>query len=124
MFSRQPLLILPTKALYPKPRDRARIPMPAGRFCVQFPTSALVGTVTFEIDKTNYALSSSTTLKIGVDGASTATDADFAQGLHASIMAALNDDVIYDPRTGTLTFGPKTVFPFTFTMTAANRRRQ
>jgi endoglucanase len=76
------------------------------------------GTVTFEIDETNYALTSSTTLHIGVDGASTATDANFTQGLSASIAAALNENVTYDSQTGTLSFGPKTVFPFTFTMTA------
>jgi endoglucanase len=76
------------------------------------------GTVIFEIDKTNYALTSSTTLHIAVDGASTASDANFTQGLNASIAAALNPNVTYDPQTGTLTFGPKTVFPFTFAMTA------
>jgi endoglucanase len=76
------------------------------------------GTVTFEIDKTNYALTSSTTLHIAVDGASAARDADFTQGLNAPIAAALNANVTYDPQTGTLTFGPKTVFPFTFSMTA------
>jgi hypothetical protein len=76
------------------------------------------GTVTFEIDKTNYPLTSSTTLDIAVDAASTAGDADFTQGLQASIAAALNANVTYDPHTGILTFGPETVFPFTFAMTA------
>jgi endoglucanase len=76
------------------------------------------GTVTFEIDKTNYTLTSSTTLHIAVDGAGTAGDGDFTQGLNASIAAALNANVTYDSQTGTLTFGPKTVFPFTFAMTA------
>src|ERR1700675_2949823 len=76
------------------------------------------GTVTFEVDKTNYTLTSSTTLHISVDGASTASDGDFTQGLNASIAAALNSNVTYDPQTSTLTFGPKTVFPFTFAMTA------
>jgi endoglucanase len=76
------------------------------------------GTVTFEIDKTNYAMTSSTTLHIAIDGASTAGDADFSRGLNASIAAALNANVTYDSQTGTLTFGPKTVFPFTFAMTA------
>jgi endoglucanase len=78
------------------------------------------GTVIFEIDKTNYALTSPTTLQIAVDGASTAGDQDFPQGLNASIAAALNADVSYDPQTGTLTFGPKTVFPFSFAMTAGS----
>jgi endoglucanase len=76
------------------------------------------GTVIFEIDETNYALTSSTTLKIAVDSASTASDVDFTQGLNASIGAALNANVAYDAQTGTLTFGPKTVFPFTFAMNA------
>jgi endoglucanase len=76
------------------------------------------GTVVFEIDKTNYVLTSPATLTIGVDGASTAGDADFTKGLNASIAAALNADVTYDAQTGVLTFGPKTVFPFTFAMTA------
>jgi endoglucanase len=76
------------------------------------------GTVTFEIDKANYALTSPGTLHIAVDDASTASDASFTQGLNASIAAALNANVTYDPQTGTLTFGPNTVFPFTFTMTA------
>jgi endoglucanase len=76
------------------------------------------GTVTFEIEKTNYTLTSPTTLRIGVDAASTAGDADFIQGLDASIRAALNAHVNYDSQTGTLTFGPEATFPFTFTMTA------
>ena len=76
------------------------------------------GTVTFEIDETNYALTSSTTLHIAVDGASTANDTNFTQGLNASIAAALNENVTYDSQTGTLSFSPKTVFPFTFVMTA------
>jgi endoglucanase len=76
------------------------------------------GAVNFEIDKTNYALTSSTTLHIAVDGASAASDANFTQGLNAAIAAALNANVTYDSQTGTLTFGPKTVFPFTFAMTA------
>jgi endoglucanase len=76
------------------------------------------GTVTFEIDRTNYALTSPTTLRIAIDATSTAADADFTQGLDASIAAALTADVSYDPQTGTLTFGPKTLFPFTFAMTA------
>jgi endoglucanase len=76
------------------------------------------GTVTFEIGKTNYALTSSTTLQIAVDSASSAGDVDFTQGLNASVAAALNANVTYDSQTGTLTFGPKTVFPFTFAMTA------
>jgi endoglucanase len=75
-------------------------------------------TVIFEIGNTNYVLTSPTTLKISVDGASTAGDADFTKGLSASITAALNADVTYDAQTGVLTFGPKTVFPFTFAMTA------
>ena len=65
------------------------------------------GTVTFEIDKSNYALTSSTTLQIAVDGASTAGDADFTRGLDASITAALNSDVSYDAKTGTLDFWPE-----------------
>lgn len=76
------------------------------------------GTVTFEIDKTNYALTSPATLHIAVDDASTASDGSFTKGLNASITAALNANVTYDSQTGTLTFGPNTVFPFTFTMTA------
>jgi endoglucanase len=76
------------------------------------------GTVTFEIDKTNYALTSPTSLRIAVDGTSTASDADFMQGLNASIGAALNPNVTYDPQTRTLTFGPKAEFPFSFAMTA------
>jgi len=82
------------------------------------PNIAAGGTVTFEIDKTNYTLTSSTTLHIAVDGASTANDANFTQGLNASIAAALKTGVTYDSQTGTLTFGTRTVFPFTFTMTA------
>ena len=77
------------------------------------------GSVSFEIDQTNTALTALATLQIAVDGASTATEADFRQGLEASIAAARNADVSYQAQTGTLTFGPKTVFPFTFVMTAA-----
>jgi len=76
------------------------------------------GTVTFEIDQTNYSLTSPTTLKLAVDGASTANDADFAKTLSEAISAAGSTDVNYDSRAGILTFGPKTVFPFTFSMTA------
>jgi endoglucanase len=83
------------------------------------PNVGPAGTVTFEIGETNYALTSPATLQIAVDRASTASDTDFKQGLTASITAALNPTVSYDAQTGTLTFGPKTVFPFTFTMTAA-----
>ncbi len=75
-------------------------------------------TATFEIDKTNYVLTSPTTVKIGVDGACSASDADFAKGLNDSIAAALDANTSYDPQTGILTFGPKTTFPFTFKMTA------
>jgi endoglucanase len=74
--------------------------------------------VTFEIDQTNYALTSSTTLKLTTDGESTANDADFAKTLGEAIGAAGGGDVSYDSRTGILTFGPKTVFPFTFSLTA------
>ena len=83
------------------------------------PNIGNAGTVTFEIGETNYALASPTTLQISIDGASTAGDADFARELNASIAAALKPTVTYDAQTGTLTFDPKTVFPFTFTMTAA-----
>jgi endoglucanase len=76
------------------------------------------GTVTFEIGMTNYALSSEVTLHIAVDAASTAGDADFTRGLNASIAAAANGKAGFDPHTGALTFGPETVFPFTFAMTA------
>jgi endoglucanase len=76
------------------------------------------GTVTFEIGMTNTALSSDVTLHIAVDAASTAGDADFTRGLNASIAAAANGKVSFDPHTGTLTFGPETVFPFSFAMTA------
>lgn len=76
-------------------------------------------TVSFEIDLTNAALSAPVTLHIGVDHASTADDADFARGLNASIAAATDRNVSFDPATGALTFGPRTVFPFTFAMTAA-----
>ena len=87
------------------------------------PNIGAAGTVTFEIHETNYALTSSTTLKLAVDGASTASDADFTQSLDAAVHAALVQgalgvDSSYDARTGTLTFGPKTVFPVTFSMTA------
>jgi endoglucanase len=75
--------------------------------------------VTFEIGMTNYVLTSSTTLQLTVDNASTANDADFKQGLNASIAAERNANVTYDPQTHTLTFDPKVIFPFTFTMTAA-----
>jgi endoglucanase len=84
------------------------------------PNIGTAGTVTFEIGETNYALISPTTLRISIDGASTASDADFTRGLNASITAALKPTVTYDAQTNTLTFDPKTVFPFTFTMTAAN----
>jgi endoglucanase len=84
------------------------------------PNIGTAGTVTFEIGETNYALTSPTTLRIAIDGASTASDADFSRGLNASITAALKPTVSYDPQTNTLTFDPKTVFPFTFTMTPAN----
>jgi endoglucanase len=77
------------------------------------------GTVSFEIDKTNFALTAPTTLHITIDRASTADERDFAQGLDASIAAALKADVTYDPQTRTLTFGPNTAFPFRFAMTAA-----
>jgi endoglucanase len=83
------------------------------------PNIDTAGTVTFEIGETNYALTSPTTLQIAIDGASTAGDADFTRGLNASITAALKPNVSYDPQTGTLTFDPKTAFPFTFVMTAA-----
>jgi endoglucanase len=76
------------------------------------------GTVTFEIDQTNYSLTSSTILKLAVDGASTASDADFTKALSEAVGAASGANVSYDGRTGTLTFGAKTVFPFTFSMTA------
>jgi endoglucanase len=82
------------------------------------PSIGTGGTVIFEIDKTNYVLTSPATLKISIDSASTAGDADFTKGLNASIVAALNADVTYDAQTGVLTFGPKTVFPFTFAMKA------
>ena len=77
------------------------------------------GAVTFEIDMTNHVLTSSVTLHIAALEASTASDADFVRGLNASITAALTTDVSFAPKTGTLTFGPKSVFPFPFTMTAA-----
>ena len=76
------------------------------------------GTVTFEIHETNYALASPAKLKLAVDGSSTASDADFVQGLQAAINTASSSDIGFDAPTGTLTFGPKAVFPFTFTMTA------
>jgi endoglucanase len=76
------------------------------------------GSVTFEVGKTNHALASPTKLRIAVNGASTAGDRDFTEGLHAAINKALNADISYDGSSGTLTFGPNTVFPFTFTMTA------
>ncbi len=74
--------------------------------------------VTFEIDQTNYVLTFPTALKLAVDGESTANDADFAKALGEAIRAAGGADASYDSRTGILTFGPKTVFPFTFSMTA------
>lgn len=76
------------------------------------------GSITFEIDLTNQVLTSPVTLHIAAGNASTASDADFVRGLNASIAAALKDDVSFDPKTGTLTFGSKTVFPFAFAMTA------
>lgn len=76
------------------------------------------GTVTFEIHETNYALTSPARLKVVIDGASTATDADFVQGFQAAINAAPSNDISFDAPTSTLTFGPKAAFPFTFTMTA------
>jgi endoglucanase len=75
-------------------------------------------TVTFEIDKTNYPLTSSTKIQVVVNGASTANDLDFVAPLNESIVAGLNENVSFEPQTGTLTFGPKAVFPFTFKMTA------
>jgi endoglucanase len=83
------------------------------------PNVATAGNVTFEIGMTNYVLTSPTTLQLTVDSASTASDVDFMQGLNASIAAALNANVTYDPQAHTLTFDPKTVFPFTFTLIAA-----
>jgi endoglucanase len=83
------------------------------------PNIGTSGTVTFEIDQTNYALTSPATLKLTVDAVSTASDADFTTALGVAVHAALNADVSYDSRTGTLTFGPKTVFPFKFLLTAA-----
>jgi hypothetical protein len=77
------------------------------------------GTVIFEIGETNYALTSPTTLQLTVDGSSTASDTDFKQGLNASITAGLSPSVSYDAQTGTLTFDPKTVFPFTSSGSAA-----
>jgi endoglucanase len=76
------------------------------------------GTLTFEIDLTNYTLTSSTALKLTADGESTANDTDFAKTLSEAVSAAGGADVSYDARTGMLTFGPKAVFPFTFSMTA------
>jgi endoglucanase len=76
------------------------------------------GAVVFEIDETNYALTSSTTLKLAVDGTSTANDADFTTTLDEAVNAALNGNVGYDQHSGILTFGPTTAFPFTFSMTA------
>jgi len=75
-------------------------------------------TVTFEIGMTNYALTSATTIQIRIAGAGTASDADFTQGLDAAIASARDENVSYDLQTGTLTFGPKAVFPFLFRMTA------
>jgi endoglucanase len=83
------------------------------------PNVATAGGVTFEIGMTNYVLTSPTSLQLTVDNASTASDADFKQELNASIAAALNANVTYDPQAHTLTFDPKTVFPFTFTLIAA-----
>jgi hypothetical protein len=83
------------------------------------PNIGAAGTVTFEIGEANYALASPTTLQLTVDGLSTASDSDFRQGLNASNTAALKPNVSYDAQTGTVTFGPKTVFPLTFTMIAA-----
>jgi endoglucanase len=74
--------------------------------------------VTFEIDKTNYVLTSPVTLKIGVDGASSAADKDFVKGLKDAITSALDSHVRYDAPNGTLTFDQATSFPFTFSMTA------
>jgi endoglucanase len=74
--------------------------------------------VTFEVDKSNYTLTSPVTLKLDVDSASTASDKDFAKGFKDAIAGALNANVSYDPRSSTLTFGPATTFPFTFSMTA------
>jgi endoglucanase len=74
--------------------------------------------VTFEIDKTNYLLTSPATLKIGLDSASTASDRDFAKGLQDAIAASLNANINYDARSSTLTFSPATSFPFSFSMTA------
>src|ERR1700733_4840051 len=78
-------------------------------FLRSIPNIGTAGTVTFEIGETNYALTSPTTLQISIDGASTASDADFKRGLNASITAALKPTVSYDAQTGTLTFDPQAV---------------
>ena len=78
------------------------------------------GTVTFEIDLTNHALTAPASLRIAVDGVSTAEDRDFNQALSASITAALKTDTSYDPEAGVLIFGPKATFPFAFTRSAAS----
>jgi len=82
------------------------------------PNIGVGGTVTFEIGMTNFALTTSTTLQIAVNSGSTASDADFTQGLNSSIASAADANVTFDPQTSTLTFSPKVVFPFSFTMTA------
>ena len=75
--------------------------------------------VTFEIHETNHALTSPTSLRLAVDG-DTAGDVDFVRGLNEAVAAAVGPDVSYAPDTGVLTFGPRTVFPFSFTMTASS----
>jgi endoglucanase len=76
--------------------------------------------VTFELDLTNHVLTSPATIRLSVDAASTAADSDFVDGLHKSIANALQSDINYDQQTGNLTFGPKAVFPFKFTMMAGS----
>lgn len=101
-------------------RDTAREHTADARWSLlrSVPNIGAGGTVTFEIDMTNHALTSPATLHIAPHGASAASEPDFVRGLNASITAALTADVSFDSKTCTLTFGPGTVFPFSFTMTA------
>ncbi|MBV9985232.1 glycoside hydrolase family 5 protein [Bradyrhizobium sp.] len=95
---------------------------PAARWALlrSVPSIGTGNAVTFEIHETNHALTSPTSLRLAMDGSSTASDVDFVEGLNEAVAAALGPDVSYAPDTGMLTFSPRAVFPFRFTMTASS----
>jgi len=75
--------------------------------------------VTFSIERSVYSPQEATSVRIGIDGASTATAADFTGTFDAAIAAALVPGVAYNASTHTLTFAASATLPFTFDMTAA-----